>query len=129
MRAYRERFRPGAARAPARDPRAVGLLRRHRRGRDADGVVDAGLDLAAPHRPPARLPSPDEAAAHVFTPAEQATVAFFRRLQIVGTPDKVRERIELAAKTTAADEVMVATHAYEADARLRSYELVAKAFT
>jgi luciferase family oxidoreductase group 1 len=128
MLVYRERFRPG----PLARPHAILALSVFCADTDEAATRMASSMLVSISQlrtgRPQRLPSPDEAAAHVFTPAEQATVAFFRRLQIVGTPDKVRERIELAAKTTAADEVMVATHAYESDARLRSYELVAKAF-
>ena len=37
-------------------------------------------------------------------------------------------RIEAVAAQTAADEVMIATHAFDPSARVRSYELVAQAF-
>jgi luciferase family oxidoreductase group 1 len=77
---------------------------------------------------PGRLPSPEEAMAHVFTPEEQSMVAFYKKLQIVGTAEQVRARIEGIAARTAADEVMIATHAYDPAARIRSYELVAQAF-
>jgi luciferase family oxidoreductase group 1 len=77
---------------------------------------------------PGRMPSPEEAMAHVFTPEEQAVVASYKRLQIVGTPEQVRARIEEVAARTEADEVMIATHAYDTAARIRSYELVAQAF-
>jgi hypothetical protein len=40
----------------------------------------------------------------------------------------VRARIEDAAARTEADEIMLVTHAFEREARLRSYELVARAF-
>jgi alkanesulfonate monooxygenase SsuD/methylene tetrahydromethanopterin reductase-like flavin-dependent oxidoreductase (luciferase family) len=77
---------------------------------------------------PGRLPSPGDAMKHVFTADEQAVVDFFKRIQIVGTPETVRTRIEAIAKRTAADEVMIATHAYDLDSRIRSYELIAQAF-
>jgi alkanesulfonate monooxygenase SsuD/methylene tetrahydromethanopterin reductase-like flavin-dependent oxidoreductase (luciferase family) len=54
--------------------------------------------------------------------------ASFKKLQIVGTPEQVRARIEEIATRTQADEVMVSTHAYDPTARIRSYELVAQAF-
>jgi alkanesulfonate monooxygenase SsuD/methylene tetrahydromethanopterin reductase-like flavin-dependent oxidoreductase (luciferase family) len=47
---------------------------------------------------------------------------------IVGTPAQVRARIEEVAARTQADEIMVATHAYDVKARIRSYELLAEAF-
>jgi alkanesulfonate monooxygenase SsuD/methylene tetrahydromethanopterin reductase-like flavin-dependent oxidoreductase (luciferase family) len=77
---------------------------------------------------PGRMPTPDEAMAHVFTPEEQALVASYKRLQIVGTPVQVRHRIEEIVARTEADEVMIATHAADLAARIRSYELVAAAF-
>ncbi len=77
---------------------------------------------------PGRMPSPEEAMAHVFTPEEQTIVASYKKLQIVGTPEQVRVRIEDLATRTGADEVMIATHAYDPAARVRSYELVAQAF-
>ena len=77
---------------------------------------------------PGRMPSPDEAMAHVFTPEEQALVASYKKLQIVGTPEQVRARIVDLVARTEADEVMIATHAWDLTARIRSYELVAEAF-
>ena len=77
---------------------------------------------------PGRLPSPEEALAHVFTPQEQAIATFYENIQIAGTPAQVRARVEAIAERTRADEVMIATHAYDPVARLRSYELVAEAF-
>ncbi|HXH39056.1 MAG TPA: hypothetical protein VNN08_10550, partial [Thermoanaerobaculia bacterium] len=77
---------------------------------------------------PGRMPSPQEAMAHVFTADEQALVTAYRKLPIVGTPEQVRARIEAVATRTRADEVMIATHAYDPAARVRSYELVAQAF-
>lgn len=77
---------------------------------------------------PGRLPSPDEVSSHVFSPEEQAVVEFYKRLVISGTPDQVRARIGDMAARTQADEVMIATHAFDPVKRRRSYELVAEAF-
>ncbi|HEV7586550.1 MAG TPA: LLM class flavin-dependent oxidoreductase [Longimicrobium sp.] len=71
------------------------------------------------------LPSPDEAAAYDYTPQDRAVVAGYRRLQLVGNPAQVRERLDALAEETGADEVMVTTVVYEHAARLRSYELLA----
>ena len=77
---------------------------------------------------PGRMPSPEEAMSHVFTPEEQALAASYKRLQIVGTPEQVRGRIEDVVARTEADEVIVATHASDLVTRVRSYELIAEAF-
>jgi luciferase family oxidoreductase group 1 len=77
---------------------------------------------------PSRLPSPDVAMKHVFA-AEEAVVAdFYKHLAIVGTPEQVRARIEELASTTQADEIMIATQAFDPGARIRSYELIAHNF-
>jgi luciferase family oxidoreductase group 1 len=78
---------------------------------------------------PGRLPSPEEAMAHVFTPEERTVGEFYEKLQIVGTPEQVHARIEEVATRTGADEVMIATHAFDPIARVRSYELIAQAFS
>jgi luciferase family oxidoreductase group 1 len=77
---------------------------------------------------PGRLPSVEEATSHVFTPQEQTFVEFYETIQVVGTPEQVKRRIEQAVERTAADEVMLVTHTYEVSARIRSFELVAEAF-
>jgi luciferase family oxidoreductase group 1 len=76
-----------------------------------------------------QLPSPEEAARYVFTPREQAIVEGFRARLISGPPAQVRERIEALVDRTGADEVMVTTNTYSHAARLRSYELLAEAFS
>lgn len=73
----------------------------------------------------APLPSPEEAAAYDYTPQDLAVVAGYRRLQVVGTPAQVRERLAALVAEAAADEVMVTTVVYDHAARLRSYELLA----
>lgn len=75
-----------------------------------------------------RMPDPDEATAYVYTAQEQEIVSFFKRLAIVGTPEQVHAQIDAVARRTDADEVMIATHAFDPSARVRSYELVAQVF-
>lgn len=77
---------------------------------------------------PGPLPSPDEAMAYLYTPAERRLAEAYRSMQIVGDPLTVRERIEEVAEHTAADEVMVTTNVYDQRERLRSYERLAEAF-
>jgi luciferase family oxidoreductase group 1 len=74
------------------------------------------------------LPSPEEAMAYHYTPAECRLADSYRSMQIVGDPQTVRARIEELAKHTAADEVMVTTNVYDHAERLRSYELLADLF-
>ena len=75
-----------------------------------------------------KLPTPEEAEAHVFTADELPLVAMYEALQIVGDPLTVKAHIESLAASTRADEVMVSTVTADPVTRTRSYELVAAAF-
>ena len=67
---------------------------------------------------------PDEAAAYPFSPQELAAARGIQERMVVGTPDRVRARIEDLAARTQADEVMITTMVHGYEARLRSYELL-----
>jgi len=73
------------------------------------------------------FPTPEEAKAYPYTPADLAIVRERRSLLIVGDPQQVRERLLAVAQETGADELMISTMVHDPDARLRSYELVAEA--
>ncbi|HEV2129599.1 MAG TPA: LLM class flavin-dependent oxidoreductase [Longimicrobiaceae bacterium] len=74
------------------------------------------------------LPSPEEATTYPYTPQELAIVQSYRRLNFVGTPESVRERILARVAETGADEIMVISTIHSHVDRLRSYELLADAF-
>lgn len=74
-----------------------------------------------------KIPSPAEAAAYPYTPAERRVVDERRALTIVGTPQTVRDEIIARAAAAGADEVMVATMTHDPAARLTSYRLLAEA--
>ena len=75
---------------------------------------------------PGPLPSPEEAMAYPYTPAERRLADAYRSMQVVGNPRTVRARIETLVEHTAANEVMVTTNVYDHGERLRSYERLAK---
>ena len=77
---------------------------------------------------PSKIPSPETALSHHYTEHEAAAAQAYQQLQIVGTPSKVRERIQALARRTQADEVMVTTVTHDYEARRRSYRLLAAAF-
>ncbi|HYP86758.1 MAG TPA: LLM class flavin-dependent oxidoreductase [Polyangiaceae bacterium] len=77
---------------------------------------------------PSKIPSPETALAFHYSDQEAAVAHGYRQMQIVGTPETVRERIEALAHRTRADEVMLTTVTHDPAARLRSYELLAAAF-
>jgi luciferase family oxidoreductase group 1 len=77
---------------------------------------------------PGPLPSPEEAMAYPYTPAERQLADAYRYMQVVGDPRTVRARLEELAEHTATDEVMVTTNIYAHAERLRSYERLAEVF-
>src|SRR5262249_58141933 len=74
------------------------------------------------------LPSPQEAAAYPYSPAERALIARNRARLFVGAKATVLERLGEMIAATKADEVMVTTMIYDHAARRHSYELLAEAF-
>jgi luciferase family oxidoreductase group 1 len=128
MRLYRERFQPGALAAPhAMLTLSVFCAEEAEEAkRMAASMLLVFAQLRAGRA--GRMPSPEEALAYRYSAEEEAGIAPFRRLQIAGTPAAIRRGIERMAELTLADEVMVATHAHEPAARIRSYALIAQEF-
>ena len=129
MRAYRENFEsskdfvhPSAILAVAV---ICGETREHAK-RLATSMELAWVRMRSGN--PGPLPSPEEAMAYSYTPAERRLADAYRSMQIVGDPQSVRARIEELAEHTGADEVMVTTNVYDHAERLRSYELLAEVF-
>jgi luciferase family oxidoreductase group 1 len=77
---------------------------------------------------PGPIPSPEEAAAYTFTPAEKEVVRAWTAAHVVGTPDDVVAGLDDLVERTGADEVMLAGMAHSPADRLRSLELVAEAW-
>ncbi|WP_431896474.1 MsnO8 family LLM class oxidoreductase [Nonomuraea sp. bgisy101] len=73
-------------------------------------------------------PSPAEADAHVWTDSDRALVQDRIDTQFVGDPDTVAERLRTLQRVTAADELLVTTITHAHADRVRSYELLAKAW-
>jgi luciferase family oxidoreductase group 1 len=74
------------------------------------------------------LPSPEEALAYPYSEGERAALREFRAMTISGAPDAVRAQIEAKVRETGADEVMVVSTVHDHAERLRSYELLARAW-
>ena len=73
-------------------------------------------------------PTLEEAAAYPFSQAELDSMRGKRSRQIVGTPDDVKAAIEELAAEAEADEVIVLTITPSFEDRMKSYELLARAF-
>ena len=129
MTMYRSHFRPSPTRAT---PHAI--LGCHVVCADTDEAAErlaSTVDLNFARRRQGHylpLSSPDEAAAHEYSPTDRALIARNRARLIVGTPASVKERLDPLIESTQADELMITTMIFDHEARKRSYELLAQAF-
>ena len=127
MSLYRETYRPSA-----RHPRPYGAL--------AVSVIAAETQAEAERLFTSRevwrahfergqfvaLPSPEEAAAYDFTPAEVQRRASIRARAVLGTPDAVCRQLEDIARTHGAEELALVTATHDPAARRRSFALIAR---
>ncbi|MBR0653453.1 LLM class flavin-dependent oxidoreductase [Plastoroseomonas arctica] len=72
------------------------------------------------------LPSPEEALAYNYTPADRSRIAQFREQAIIGTPAQVLGRLEALAGSVGAAEIAILSPCHDPVARARSYELIAR---
>lgn len=77
----------------------------------------------------APVPGYEETRAYPYTEADRRRIAHNRRRLVLGDPPSVRDRLLAIAREFEADELMVVTITGTYEARLRSYELLAGAFT
>jgi luciferase family oxidoreductase group 1 len=77
---------------------------------------------------PGLIPSPEEAAAYDFSPAERDFVDSWMVNVAYGTPDAVRDHLDALLKRTGADELMITGTTHTPAARLRSLGLIADAY-
>jgi luciferase family oxidoreductase group 1 len=74
------------------------------------------------------LPSPEEAAAQLYTEADRVRMRANRARLFVGAPATVREKLAPLIEAAGADEVMVASAIFDHEARKRSYALLAQEY-
>jgi luciferase family oxidoreductase group 1 len=129
MTMYRAHFKPSPSRAK---PHAI--LGCHVVCADTDQAAErlaSTVDLNFARRRQGHylpLPSPEEAAAHQYSPADKALIARNRARLVVGGVKKVMAHLEPLIAGTQADELMVTTMVFDHEARKRSYTLLADAF-
>lgn len=70
-----------------------------------------------------------KALAYPYSAAQLEKLAVKREAVVVGTPEQVKQQIEMIAAKAQVDEIMVQTMCFDFTVRLRSFELIAQAFT
>ncbi|MGJ4908374.1 LLM class flavin-dependent oxidoreductase [Bradyrhizobium sp. HKCCYLS2033] len=129
MRTYRAHFTPSRWRSQPHAILAVAVVTAET---DAEAErLASSMDLNRLRRDRGQflpLPSPEEAAAYMYTDADRASIARSRSRLFVGAPATVRAKLDPMIAASQADELMVITAIYDHDARKRSYSLLADAF-
>lgn len=128
MRSYRDGFRPSAELSAPRSILAVGAVAAADTDEATSLAMSMGLGVVRMRQGrPSKLPSPQTAAAHVWTDAESDQLRRYLRAHILGSGSQVVDQLARLADETAADEVMVMTSVFDHEARCRSYEAIATA--
>ena len=130
MRAYRTGiFYRRCAGQAARDPRALGFLCRHRGSGSAHGLVGVAVVRST------SVPDVRDACRARTKRCRTCSRRRNRRSSLhtrgcrsLARPNRCAPASRTIVARTEADEVMIATHAADLAARIRSYELVAEAF-
>ncbi len=78
---------------------------------------------------PIPFPAPEEVKDYPFTDQESALLRTVESRSIVGTPEQVHTGLLQLAHAHQAEELVVVTITYDYASRLKSYELLAKAFS
>jgi luciferase family oxidoreductase group 1 len=126
---YRESFRPSAVLDKPYALIGVSVLAADDEKEARRQVLATGLNMVRLRTGrPGLFPSPEEAEAHAFSPLEREFVDSWNANIIHGTADEVRSGLDALHKRTAADELMITSHAHEGALRLRSYELLAEEY-
>ena len=129
LRDYRERFRPSAHRSRPHALLTVAAVVADGEER-ARQLAAASLLATARLRQgrPGPLPSPQEAAEHRWTLLERNLAGRAREQLVAGTPAEVATRLRALVQRTGADELVVVTAVHDPAERVRSYELLARAW-
>jgi luciferase family oxidoreductase group 1 len=91
----------------------------------ATSMYQRFLGIVRNHR--TALPPPVEDMDKVWTPGERYAVAERMALMVVGGPQRVAASLRKIVEITNADELIIASDAFERADRLRSYEILAQA--
>ncbi|MFY0409892.1 LLM class flavin-dependent oxidoreductase [Solicola sp. PLA-1-18] len=130
VRGYRDGFRPSARRSEPHVLLGVAAIvaDTHERAEQLALANDLSM-VRLMQGSPGPLPTPEEAAAHHWTLQERNLANSRRHFSSIGTPAEVKDDLERRAKEADADELIVVTQVHDAAERIRSYELLADAWS
>ncbi len=126
---YRSSFRPSEVLAEPYALIGVSAVAADDKAQARFLARSAGLGMLRLRRGnPGPIPTPEEAEAHPYSPAEAEFLDGWLSNVVLGTPGEVADGLEALRKRTGADELMVTSHIHGHEARHRSYGLIAQAY-
>lgn len=126
---YRERFKPSAWCETPKTAMGVAALAAETEEEAARLSASRNLWVVRLFTGrPIPFPSPEEALAYPYNEQELAILRGVEARSTVGTAAKVKAELETLAARHQSEELVVVTITYDYASRLRSYELLAKAF-
>jgi luciferase family oxidoreductase group 1 len=128
---YRSHFQPSAVLAEPYALIGVSAVAVPEGGTEAARYLaaSAGLGMLRLRQGmPGPIPTPEQAAAYPYSPAEADFLDSWLGNVVLGSPGQVADGLEELRKRTGADELMVTSHIHGQQARLTSYRLIAEAY-
>jgi alkanesulfonate monooxygenase SsuD/methylene tetrahydromethanopterin reductase-like flavin-dependent oxidoreductase (luciferase family) len=74
------------------------------------------------------IPTPEQAAAYPYSPAERDLVRGMNATAVIGNPEQVADGLDALVDRFGVKEMLVSTRAHGLHAKLRSMELIAGAY-
>lgn len=128
MARYRQEFQPSDALAEPYAILALSAIAAEDADRARSLAMSMGLGVVQMRQGRAgKLPSPQEAEAYPWNPAEEDQLRRYLRAQVLGSPAEVADQLRDLVASTQADEVMIMTLTHDHAARVASYEGIAAA--
>jgi len=124
---YRERFQPSSYLQQPYTMAAVNVVAAETTAA-ANHAATSFLQLATSiiKGKPKPLPMPVNSMAGLWSAAEEAAVQQMRAYSFVGDKPLVQQQLQQFLDTTQVDEIMIVSHIYDQQVKLRSYEIVAE---
>ncbi|MGN6618937.1 MAG: LLM class flavin-dependent oxidoreductase [Ilyomonas sp.] len=126
---YRSQFKPSAK---MQDPYAITCINVIAADTDeeaerlATSFYQLALGLVRNKRHP--LQPPVESMEDIWTDQERAAVQHMMKYSFIGNAETVKQRLQSFVDATGPDEIMITSHIYNIEAKVKSYELVAPFF-
>ncbi|WP_070119717.1 LLM class flavin-dependent oxidoreductase [Bacillus marinisedimentorum] len=128
---YRSRFRPSGLNSEPKTSVSVFTIAAdtEQEAERLASSLDLALLLIEQGKSKNGFPPPEEALSYTYSPFERERVRENRNRMVVGDAAQVKQQLEELAKAYGTEEIIINTITYPFEERIRSYELLADAFS